>query len=512
MGSEVASIALVVDERAHMQAAVGTVGPFFDHAVIDRGMSLVGTVAATGEPFVTGEFLDDQRFRHVEAVDAEVEVEGLRAILGVPMRAGGEVVGVLCVSNRDRTRRFGTGDVAIVSGLADHAALAYRNADRYVRARQSSARLDRLHRSAERHVERLRRSAALQERLTELVLADEDLPTLVATVAELTGRPAAVADAEGGLLAASGPAPAPPWAEPPPRARAVAVEGEHPAVLAPIAAAGEVLGTLRLDGAAGEHVLADARDAARALALVLLRARAVEEAADRVRGELVDELLDPASAEADVLRRGQRLGLDLRAAHAVAVGPAADGDARPLVRGERGVVAIVHRGRHVLFVADGDGRALERLAALAARAVAAGRVPLLAAGGPAAGVAAVRAAHDDAVRGLAVAEPGRDGPLATPRALGARFVLGAGRDGPHAARFVDDVLGALPAGPGSGDGLATLQAVVASGGNLLAAARALGIHPNTLYHRLARLREATGRDVRDPDDRFELELALRLRG
>jgi trigger factor len=66
--------------------------------------------------------------------------------------------------------------------------------------------------------------------------------------------------------------------------------------------------------------------------------------------------------------------------------------------------------------------------------------------------------------------------------------------------------------PGFRKGKVPAKVVLAHGGNLLAAARALHVHPNTLYHRLGRIEELTGRDVRDPDDAFELQLALRLAG
>jgi sugar diacid utilization regulator len=515
VGSDVASIALVDGAQARMQAAVGTVGPFFDTAVVERGMSLVGRVAETGQPMATANFLDDDRFDHVGAIDAEVAAEGLRSILGVPMRAGGEVVGVLCVSNRDRTRRFAGPEVDIVAGLADQAAVAYLNARRYSEARTSSVRLDRLHRHAERRNHELQRSAALHDRLTELVLADRDLATLLATVAEITDRPAAVASADGVLLAEAGTSPpAPPWEGLPLGGRAVAVDPDHGPVLAPIAAAGELLGTLRLDGAPGEHVLRDALDAARALALVLLRARAVEEEADRLRGEFVDELLDRSSRDEHVLRRARRLGLDLRSPHLLAVTAAepGEGEVRPLVRTEPGLVSIVHRRRHVIFLAATDDVGLARLRTLARRLVAERRVALLAAAGPATDIAELREAHDDAVRCLETADASTDGPLVTPRTLGARFLLAGGPNARHARRFADDLLDPLDAAPArGGDLIATLRAVFAHGGNLLAAARALHIHPNTLYHRLGRVHQLTGRDVRSPDDAFELELALRLR-
>jgi GAF domain-containing protein len=510
VGSDVASVALVDRRSARMQAAAGTIGPFFDSAIVARGTSLIGMVAETGEPLSTLDYLSDDRFPHVEDIDAQVEAEGLRSILGVPMRAGGDVVGVLCVSTRERRHRFGAAELRIVAGLANQAALAYLNARRHEESRAAGVRLDGLRRTAERRTEEFQRSAALQDRLTELVLADRDLGTLVAAIAELTGRPAAVASAHGVLLASVGDTPPPPWHARPIAAGGV-VDDEHASLLTPVAAAGEVLGTLRLGGHVDDHVHSAARDAARAVALVLLRQRAVDEAADRLRGEFVDELLDVGAREQDVVRRGERLGLDVGGVHLLAVA-AANGESRPLVRPQSDVVAVVHRGRHVVFVVGGGDDAWQRTQRIAQRAVADGRAPLVAAAGPAAGVAGLRAAYAEAMRCLDAADPACDGPLVTPRALGARFLLADGDTSGYALQFADDLLLPLERAPArGGDLVRTLQVVFAHGGNLLAAARALHLHPNTLYARLVRIEALTGRDVRKPDDAFELQLALRLR-
>ena len=47
--------------------------------------------------------------------------------------------------------------------------------------------------------------------------------------------------------------------------------------------------------------------------------------------------------------------------------------------------------------------------------------------------------------------------------------------------------------------------------SLRATADRLHIHPNTLKYRLHRITELTGRDIHDPEERFNLELACRTR-
>ncbi len=112
-------------------------------------------------------------------------------------------------------------------------------------------------------------------------------------------------------------------------------------------------------------------------------------------------------------------------------------------------------------------------------------------------------------------------------ALGVRGVLG---DGPwswddHLAAIAlseaEEPLTALadrllaPLGEESGGSrerlLQTLEAVLDAGGNHGAAAHKLGVHVQTIRYRLGRLRELLGATLDDPEQRFELHVALRAR-
>jgi DNA-binding PucR family transcriptional regulator len=56
----------------------------------------------------------------------------------------------------------------------------------------------------------------------------------------------------------------------------------------------------------------------------------------------------------------------------------------------------------------------------------------------------------------------------------------------------------------------TLHAWLRSPGQRKTIAHELGVHPQTVGYRMARLRELFGAELDDPDRRFELELALRV--
>jgi DNA-binding PucR family transcriptional regulator len=61
------------------------------------------------------------------------------------------------------------------------------------------------------------------------------------------------------------------------------------------------------------------------------------------------------------------------------------------------------------------------------------------------------------------------------------------------------------------DAIATLEAYLESGLDRRGAAERLGVHPNTIDHRLARIAEASGVDPRSPDGLALVVLALRAR-
>lgn len=79
-------------------------------------------------------------------------------------------------------------------------------------------------------------------------------------------------------------------------------------------------------------------------------------------------------------------------------------------------------------------------------------------------------------------------------------------------RFIDDALGPLLHydGPHRDEFIETLRMWLDSTGSLDATARTLNIHRSTLVYRLRRIRELLGHDLRDPEKRFEMAVALRM--
>jgi purine catabolism regulator len=59
--------------------------------------------------------------------------------------------------------------------------------------------------------------------------------------------------------------------------------------------------------------------------------------------------------------------------------------------------------------------------------------------------------------------------------------------------------------------VSTLEAFFAHHGNASQTAESLYLHRNSLLYRLERIREISGLNLDDADDRFSLQLALKLR-
>ena len=83
-------------------------------------------------------------------------------------------------------------------------------------------------------------------------------------------------------------------------------------------------------------------------------------------------------------------------------------------------------------------------------------------------------------------------------------------DGDPLARMALAERVAVPLQTAGGEVLDTVRAVLASGGNLEATARALFVHPNTVRYRLKRATELTGWSATDPRGGWTLQVALAL--
>ncbi|MEV0170433.1 GAF domain-containing protein [Streptomyces sp. NPDC050803] len=525
LGADVAYLTLndPIARDTFMRVTDGSVSAAFQQLRLGMGEGLGGLVAQTARPYASTDYRTDQRFRHTGAIDDGVAEEGLRGILGVPLRVGEDIIGVLFAADRT-PREFPPDAIALLGSLADHAAVAIDSARLLEETRKTLARLEAANATARAHSDALHRASDAHDRLTKLVLRGAGIDDVAAEIGALLGGGVAVHDTDGSELARAGTLPVEPCAESLTASRsdgrAVHADGVWTcAVLAGAEPLGSIVLTGRADLSEADQRLFER--AALVTALLLLMRRSVAEAEDRVRGELLDDLLDgPASSAhwdgGSLTLRGRRLGVDLAQPHAVAVL-----DCEPPLR-PRLTAEATRRARHLGGLA---GTRLGHVVLLApceqpgplARTLATDLTRILGtpvtvgAAGPGQGPDHLAATHAEALRCLtALHALDRTGEGADIADLGFVGVLLGDRA--DVTSYVQRVLGPVldyDAERGT-ELLRTLHAYYAQGASLSRAKDALHVHANTVVQRLERVAQLLGPDWNTPSRALETHLALRL--
>jgi GAF domain-containing protein len=476
----------------------------------------------------------------------------IHSIMAVPMVFEDEVIGVIYLDDDDRPHVFTPGDAEIATAFAHLAAVALTHAQSRLELRSE------LH-AVKRQLVALRRSAAIEERLSELVLAGSGLDVLVETLAQAMGKPCAVYGPDNARLAMAGPtdvedAMLPRLLEPPcvdhREVRSALKAGGtdrafivpplpdaglmHRHLVAPIRGDNQLWGRLVVMECRTRFLGSDMLTLRRAARLVALHMRTEQSAIEadwNAGASLAAELLDGSTDSPTVERRAERLGVNLNAPHAVVlVGPRAEGcagvgDFRAVLAAFRelspklnvyatksldGVAALVEVPHGI----DGSSfirSSKELLAEVCERLGGADRV--------AAAVSTVRSdpgsyadAYAEAHQVLhCIRRFGSDrGPAALSAAdLGTGRVFLATSDAEAVRTFADSTFGDLARDSSKRDLLGTLGCFFDNMGSIRRCAVCLGVHENTIRYRLARIEELTGLNVtHDPDAALGARLSL----
>ncbi|MFF7202770.1 helix-turn-helix domain-containing protein [Streptomyces sp. NPDC008141] len=543
LGTEVAYLSLNDPSAGdtYMRVTEGSVSARFQQVRLGMGEGLGGLVAQTARPYVTDSYFDDARFEHTPSIDTAVRDEGLVAILGVPLMLGSQVIGVLFAADR-RARVFEREQVALLASFAAHAAVAIDTANLLAETRSALAELEKANEIIRDHSGVIERASEVHDRLTEVVLRGGGVDDVAAALSEVLDGTVRFTDSHPDAPGADG--------------RAIRREQEW---VAAVSAGGEDLGALVLAG----HADLDPVDrrtlerGAMVTSLLLLARRSAHEAEQRVRGELLDDLLDAPDRDPRLLReRAARLGADLDVPHVVLAARMEGPDSGvPEQEGAgRGASARGAGGRGAGTAVERESADRQRLWAAASH-LAATRSGLAAARDGGAVLLLPLGPDDDASElarrtarqlGGALRESvtvGASAPVAVPaddpspiagaydqarRCLDALRLLG--RAGQGAAAQDLGFLGLLLADPGDIDGFVgrtmgevvaydrrrgtdlvrTMDAYFASGMSPARTKDELHVHVNTVAQRLERIGRLLGPDWQSPGRALEIQLALRL--
>lgn len=549
LNADTAYITLHDEEAAeiHMRVSDGTISLGFSDIRLALGSGIGGYVAQNNRPYYTENYLADSRFVHTSDVDSVVEMEGLVAILGVPLTLGNEVIGVLFAADRSQ-RQFTVQDVTLLSMFGAHAAVALENARLFQEAQEAVEELNRANATIRAHSQSVERAADAHARLTALVAEGGHLTDVAAAVGEVFGASLTVVDQAGRVLAHGGPvvdefdriareggeaalSAAAPLFDAMLRSgrhgHAVHVDlpdsGLAARWVAPVRAGEQQLGALVLaaDADLGEIDLRTLERSGQVTALLLFNRRSIEEERRRVANELIAMLASPTQADDDehVRELSKLVGLDLDEPYLV-IAALIGSDytklttavASSLNSETRWVVGT--RGEEIVILVPGDD-AEAAIASVKRRFRSASDAPISAGvSGPAVGPQELAATFQEARHCLrALLALGREGQICALRNLGIYGLLISGAHPEGVASFIAHTLGGVlnSSETRAAELLSTLDAYFEADGRAAQAADELHIHVNTLYQRLDRITGLTGLNWRDAEDRLQLQLAARFR-
>jgi sugar diacid utilization regulator len=466
--------------------------------------------APTSVAFRTGEVVALEDIETVPGIGpwgGVAHEQGYRALVSVPLRRGGRVVGALN-GYRAAPHHFDHAEISLVTAMATQVAIALGTAQ--------------LRASEQDTIRELRRAEEVHTLLTATALRGEGVVGVAAALAELSGHNVVIEDVYGERLAGSGVSAG--RVEP---SGGGVVAGPEDTTIAGVVLDGNVVAHIHIDAPLIELSRLDIRAAEHAAvvtALELLRARTAAEVEQRLRGSLVADLLTADSDIPALLDRARRLGWDLsgpqhlialRCVDAPPQGTRAPSE-RLLATADRLVarvaprpLAAIYRGDLVLVWSPPAGDAAVFAAQLVGSLVAGGTV----------------------VRGFA-AVTGAETPTSLPglfRTLrGALDLAGDGSgvidlrevaidhlllqlDDPAVLRdFASSTLGAAVDYDREHDTelLHTARVLLDHELDRRAAAAALHLHPNTVAQRVRRLESLTGLRLTRPRDLLRLTSAL----
>ena len=290
--------------------------------------SVTAQAYRTGMPVYAPDITADQRFVAWRAAALEA---GYKSIVALPLIFRGDVIGVL--NCYDEPREYTEDQVEALAVVAEQAASAVGIARLIENQRATIGQLDATNRRVVAQRERLQRSEHAHDTLISLLLENRPLDDITATLSGLLGTAVVLQDEELRVLSRSG---APDDYQGIARGETARQglagissergEGKHRGTLEVEVSPGRNALVVPLDlGGAGSGYLSapleagvereffqrTLEQAATAYALYTIRQRTAQETEDRIKGDLLADLLSDRFRDSPHLHeRGVRLGLD----------------------------------------------------------------------------------------------------------------------------------------------------------------------------------------------------------
>ncbi|MET7452592.1 helix-turn-helix domain-containing protein [Streptomyces sp. NPDC005574] len=476
----------------------------------------------------------DRRVRELAGQDGPVTVPGRPWGRALGLRGLQNLHGYLVVTSRSRPTEAERSQLAT---LVRHTAAALSVAFAHRRHREDALELHRL-REERTALQRQLISVVAElgyQRAVHALMADTaasggGAEAVTRLLHGLTGFPALVEDRFGRLTSWTGPSRPDPYPEPDPVrqdemlhavAREVGPVRIKDRLISLVRPHGEILGVLALvdvGGEADEHTVLVMEHAATSLARELAHLRNLAEVELRLHRELADDLLT-GTDEASAYARSEAVGHDLHRSHYIVVVQWSNLTADDLFAQTVGRAAsavgmrslLTRRSDHVVLVADDRPHARALYEALARETGT--RSGTIGVSAPCDSLGDIPRRYQEAQRAMEVRRHSRERYGTTFfDELGLYRILGPGNDHRELETFVREWLGQLIDYDSRHHAamVETLSRYFDCGGNYDETAESLAIHRSTLRYRLQRIRDISGNDLANVEDRLNLQVATRV--
>ncbi|MCQ9677181.1 GAF domain-containing protein [Corynebacterium sp. BF-R-2] len=486
IGTDVGYLSLNDEDSGftNVLATSGVVTEEFRTINMPMGSGVLGIVAATNRPAWTYDHSADPDVTHVDYVDHAVQAEGIRGILGAPIRIGGKTIGALLVGDR-HPRHYTHEEIAALEVLGSITSVALENAQVIESQGESVEELTRSQIALSRHVQELQWLNDVDTQLLHVLMTNASFEELERVLATSLDAPVSLWTSEDSPI-----------------------DGPHSTFS--VEFNGRVLGTIGVDKELSDTELRVISHASAAFTSIALFAEALVDATARKVDDLVYAVALGNAGREEIARLRHLTGINLTSSAQLYFLGISSGKGLPtrpqLENLLPGHAAITHHDHHVCVLYHPE------------RDVSKALTPLLTAHPDLtvsaigfSGVAAARSAHDSAMAYLDSAIAlGLHGQLVTEDTLGTvGLIMGAD---PHAL----ELLSTRTIAPlvrydeeNSTELVATAHQYLLSGHSIPQTARAMFIHPNTVRQRLDRIVALMGKEWSVGQRGLDVFLALR---